>query len=361
MKDEMERLLKEFRKTKNELLANTTTTSNKSSQAQSSFMNKVIHVDNSDEDRSVVSAFTRNTITETLPCVTKPTTTVADVDITMRCGEMKRYKNIRGRPIDNAIDNSNCIPHVRVGVKPETLTSLLDPDTKRLTKIASNKIQENKIRIWNAAINLALYKPDSNNSLYWSPLRYRPNIITSPTFKDSVKMADQQLQLNKISDQAEKKAQSAVNIGTKTELAHQEKKKFTLLQTTWKKILRSHTIMVVSPVEEEMKVKDSLKKITRDTKNPLKNHYNQIVGFAWILLITEEANKALQEWVEIDSPTELIVSLMTRHAVLARKKGNRIRHFPNRRPMFRIHIQRSLDISTTNSKGSNKDIERRNL
>ena len=60
-KGKMERLLEEFRKGKKE--ANITTTSNKSSVTQSSFTNKVIHADKSDEDRSVVSAITRNTIT----------------------------------------------------------------------------------------------------------------------------------------------------------------------------------------------------------------------------------------------------------------------------------------------------------
>ena len=52
----------------------------------------------------------------------------------------------------------------------------------------------------------------------------------------------------------------------------------------------------------------------------MKNHYDQIVGFAWILLITGESNKALREWARTDSPTELIVSLMTKHAVPAKKK-----------------------------------------
>ena len=123
---------------------------------------------------------------------TKSATRVADADITMRCEEVKRYTNIRRKPINNTIGNSNCSPHVLVEVEPEILTCLLDPDTKRLTKIASNKIQENKIKIWNEATNLALYKPNSGNSLYWSPLLYRSNIIASPAFKDSVKMADQQ-------------------------------------------------------------------------------------------------------------------------------------------------------------------------
>ena len=67
------------------------------------------------------------------------------------------------------------------------------------------------------ATNLALYKPDSNNSLYWSPLLYRPNSIASPAFKDSVKMTDQQLQLNKIYDATKKKIQLVVNIGVESE------------------------------------------------------------------------------------------------------------------------------------------------
>ena len=78
--------------------------------------------------------------------------------------------------------------------------------------------------------------------------------------------------------------------------------------------------MVISLVEVEMKVKDTLKKITRDTKNPLKNHYDQIRGFLWILLITGEAKEALREWAGIDSQTELITVLMTKHVVPARKR-----------------------------------------
>ena len=215
---------------------------------------------------------------------------------------MKRYANIVGKPINNTIGNSICSTNILVEVESEIIMCLLDPDTKRLTKIASNKIQENKIKIWKVATNLALYKPDSDNSLYWSPLLYRPNSIASSAFKVPVKMTNQQAQLNQIYDAAKKKAQLVVNIDIESEQEHQEKEKCTILQTSWKKILRSHTIMVVSLVEEEMKVKDTLKKITRDEKNPLKNHYDQIVGFAWILLITGDANEALREWAGIDSP-----------------------------------------------------------
>ena len=97
--------------------------------------------------------------------------------------------------------------------------------------------------------------------------------------------------------------------------------KFSFSKLSWKKILRSHMIMVVSLMEAEMKVKDTLKKITRDKKNSLKNHYDQIVGFAWILLITGEANQALQERAGIESATELIVSLMTKQAIPARTES----------------------------------------
>ena len=77
--------------------------------------------------------------------------------------------------------------------------------------------------------------------------------------------------------------------------------------------------MAVSLVEED-EGKRYTEKDNKRYKNPLKNHYNQIVRFAWILLITGEANKTLREWVGIDPPTELILLLMTKHAVPAREK-----------------------------------------
>ena len=144
---------------------------------------------------------------------------------------MKRYASIVGKPINNTIGNSTYNTDVLLEVEPEILTCLLDPDTKRLTKITSNKIQDNEIKIWNVATNLALYKPDGNNSINWSPLRYRPKISASTAFKDSVKMTDQQTQLNQIYDTARKKAQLVVNICMETERGIKEKEKLTILQT----------------------------------------------------------------------------------------------------------------------------------
>ena len=93
-----------------------------------------------------------------------------------------------------------------------------------------------------------------------------------------------------------KKAQLVVNKGMEAEREIQEKEKRIIIQTNCKSILRSHTIMVVSLIEAEMKVKDTLQKKTRDKKNPLNNHYDQIIGFAWLLLISGDANEALREW-----------------------------------------------------------------
>ena len=109
----------------------------------------------------------------------------------MRSVEMKKYENIVQKLINNMIGNSTCSTNIFVEVEPEIRTCLLDPDTKRLTKIDSIKIQENEIRIWNVATNLALYKPNGDNSLYWSLLLYRSNIVASPVLKGSVKMTDQ--------------------------------------------------------------------------------------------------------------------------------------------------------------------------
>lgn len=315
----VESLLADFRKGKKEANTTTNTSNNKSSSNHSALTDKVILVDNSDEDNSsVVSAITQTTITETLPCITTPVTKIADVDITMQSVVMKRYASIVGIPINNTIDNSTCNMNLLVEVEPEICTCFLDPDTKRLTKITSNKIQDKEIKVWNVATNLVLYKPDGDNSLNRSPLRYRPNVTASPAFKDSVKMTDQQTQLNQIYDAAKKKAQLVVNTGIESEQEHQEKEKLTIIQTNRKRILRSDLIMVVSLIETEMKVKDTLKKITKDRKNPLKNHYDQIVGFAWILLITGDANQALQEWAGIESATDLIVLLLTKQAIPAR-------------------------------------------
>ena len=76
--------------------------------------------------------------------------------------------------------------------------------------------------------------------------------------------------------------------------------------------------MVVSLIETQMKVKDTLQKITRDKKNQLKNHYDEIIGFAWLLLISGDANKALQKWTGTESETELIDSLLTKQAIPAK-------------------------------------------
>ena len=80
----VESLLADFRNGKKETNATTNPSSNKSSSNHSALTDKVILANNSDEDTSsVVSAIIQTTITETLPCITKPATRVADVDITM--------------------------------------------------------------------------------------------------------------------------------------------------------------------------------------------------------------------------------------------------------------------------------------
>ena len=78
--------------------------------------------------------------------------------------------------------------------------------------------------------------------------------------------------------------------------------------------------MVVSMETEERKRRDTLKKVTRDTNDSLKNYYDEIIGFAWLLLITREPNQALRDWSGIENPSELITALLTKQAVPKRRK-----------------------------------------
>ena len=111
----------------------------------------MINTTTAQDINSVVSVISQNKITETLPCITIPATRVADVDITKHSVGMKRYESIVVEPINNTIGNSNINMNVLVKVKPEILTFLLDPGTRKHIKIASNKIQENELKIWNMA------------------------------------------------------------------------------------------------------------------------------------------------------------------------------------------------------------------
>ena len=135
------------------------------------------------ESRSLVSVITADTITETLSCIITPATRITDVDVTVCCKEMERYTSISGMPISKTIGTPNMLTHVLVKVGPEILTCLLDPDTMRYVKIASNKIQEIEIKVWNMATNVDLYKPDGDKSLYVSPLQYRPKLSDSSALK----------------------------------------------------------------------------------------------------------------------------------------------------------------------------------
>ena len=87
------------------------------------------------------------------------------------------------------------------------------------------------------------------------------------------------------------------------ELTKLEGDKCKILQETWKRIIRSHTIMVISMETEERKRRDTLKQITRDTKDALKNYYDKIISFPWLLMITREPNQALREWSGKDNPS----------------------------------------------------------
>ena len=131
--------------------------------------------------------------------------------------------------------------------------------------------------------------------IYVSPLQYRPKLSDSSALKDSTKLEDVQKQLNSIFDEAKVKSQIIINHAMEIELSKLEGEKCKILQETWKEIIRLHMIMVVSMEIEEMKRRDTLKKITRDTQDSLKNYYHKITGFAWVLMITREANQALRE------------------------------------------------------------------
>ena len=50
----------------------------------------------------------------------------------------------------------------------------------------------------------------------------------------------------------------------------------------------------------------------------MKNRYDQIIGFAWLLLISGDADEALREWTGIRSETDPIDSLLTKHSIPAR-------------------------------------------
>ena len=147
-KGDMERLFKKFREGKISTTARSTTTITSTANTIVQGIPTVTAlIQNETREKgslvsvSAVSTITDDTITETLPCITKPATRVTDVGITERCEEMKRYKSISGMPISKTVGTRNALAHVLVEVEPEILTCLLDPDTKRYVKIASNKTQ----------------------------------------------------------------------------------------------------------------------------------------------------------------------------------------------------------------------------
>ena len=81
-------------------------------------------------------------------------------------------------------------------------------------------------------------------------------------------------------------------------------------------------MMTVNVCMEEIKKKDVLQQYDRDPSDNLENHYDEICGFAYMLLITGKANDALRSWANIQDRHNLAVKLTTKLSVPVRHPKN---------------------------------------
>ena len=75
--------------------------------------------------------------------------------------------------------------------------------------------------------------------------------------------------------------------------------RFIQIQIYLKNRIRCHVTLVVNVSMEEIKTKDALQRYDRDPSDTLENYYDEICGFAYMLLITGKANDALRSWANI--------------------------------------------------------------
>ena len=74
-------------------------------------------------------------------------------------------------------------------------------------------------------------------------------------------------------------------------------------------------MMTVNVCMQEIKTKDALIRYNRDPSDTLENYYDEICGFAYMLLITGKANDALRSWANIQDRHKLAVKLTTKLSV----------------------------------------------
>ena len=234
----------------------------------------------------------------------EPAFTIADVEYSP-CTELKdKYINFMNDNID--IDHKHV--DVTVLLLPETMC-VLTHSTKEITKIESNELQQSELRRWNSACKLEIHQ---SKGVFVKCLRNRPTIIPIDALKNDSKVNNLETQLDHTVKQFQVQAQAIINEYTELEVQYMEKKRRLDLETSLKKIIRSHTTYILHQDMEKQRIKNVL---SRDYGNSVDTSLDEACGFTYLLLLTGKACTALTEWTEENSTVNMMNALTTTLAV----------------------------------------------
>jgi hypothetical protein len=291
--------------------------------ASNEHTNNIGRMLNIEPNQSQISEITSKTSQTASTTVIDPATTIDEVEYS-QCDELKiKYNNMMNDNINIEHKHSD----VTVLLHPDTMR-VLNHDTKEITKIESNELQQSECHRWNSAAKLEIYK---SQGVYVKCLRNRPKIIPINALKNNPKVEKLETQLDHIVKQFQAQAQSIINEYTELEVEHMEKKRYLDLETSIKKIIRSHATYILHQEREQQHIKNVLNK---NYGNSIDTSLDEACGYTYLLLLTGEACTSLIEWSETSSPVNMMKALtstlavpqrLTEEQVQKRAKGETLR------------------------------------
>ena len=110
------------------------------------------------------------------PLQTNPAFTVVDVLFDTDRSSMNDYTDISGEyNIRNDTAEAN-ITHIAIDLQSSILQRMLNPSTKEIAKIESNKIQKMELIRWDVATKLHIYTSGNNTNVVFKNIQRRPTI-----------------------------------------------------------------------------------------------------------------------------------------------------------------------------------------
>jgi hypothetical protein len=249
----------------------------------------------------------------------KPVVLIEDIPFSECNALFSKYDNMKQKSVN--ITTTNKATDAAVMINPDT-TSMLNHDTKEIVKITSNDLQRSECRRWNSATTLEIF---SSKDTFCKCIRNRPPLKTIDSLKDKPEVVLLSKKMDLTIRKFQKETQHIINTYMAMEVDQHEKERFTSLEKSLKKIIRSHSTKIVKEEEERRKTYHTLQRI----ENPVFNvSMDEVCGFTYLFLLLGPASTTLTAWSELPSPEKMMNALTKTLAV------------PTRIPMSELEVRK---------------------